>query len=75
MTIVVKQAIYEHDVVALTDTVARAESVGTWPAGTIGTVIGDYGEHKLIDIANRRGETVDMPVVTVEKLELVSRHR
>jgi hypothetical protein len=70
----VKQAIDEHDFVALVEAVDKAESVGTWPAGTHGTVISDYGDHKMIDIANEHGETLDMPVVPVEKLRLVSKH-
>jgi len=37
-------------------------------------VISDYGDHKMIDIANERGETLDMPVVPVEKLRLVAKH-
>jgi hypothetical protein len=67
-------AIGEHDVVAFTETVAKAESTGTWPAGTIGAVISDYGDHKLIDIVGKDGETLDMPTVPVEQLELVEKH-
>jgi hypothetical protein len=67
-------AIGEHDVVAFTETVAKAESTGTWPAGTIGAVISDYGDHKLVDIVGKDGETLDMPTVPVEQLELVEKH-
>jgi hypothetical protein len=74
MATTVKQTIGEHDVVAFTETVAKAESTGTWPAGTIGAVISDFGEAKMIDISNEQGETLDMPTVPVEKLELVSKH-
>jgi hypothetical protein len=74
MPITVKSKIGEHDVIALTDTVARAESTGTWPAGTKGAVISDFGDHKMVDIANEQGETLDMPIIAVEKLELVSKH-
>jgi hypothetical protein len=73
MATTVKQTIGEHDVVAFTETVAKAESAGTWPAGTIGAVISDYGDHKLIDIVGDKGETLDMPTVPVEKLKLVKK--
>ena len=72
MATIVKHAIGEHDYVALTEAIDKDESVGIWPAGTKGTVISDYGDHKMIDIANELGETLDMPVVAVEKLELVA---
>ena len=69
-----KHAIGEHDYVALTEAIDKDESVrtGIWPAGTRGTVISDYGDHKMIDIANELGETLDMPTVPVEKLELIA---
>ncbi len=70
----VKQAIGEHDVVTFVDAVEKAESVGTWPAGTTGAVISDYGDHKMIDVTNEQGETLDMPVVPVEKLRLAAKH-
>ncbi|MGO9249456.1 MAG: hypothetical protein ACLQQB_09465 [Solirubrobacteraceae bacterium] len=59
MATITKQAIGEHDVVAFTETIAKAEHPGTWPAGTIGTVISDYGDHKLIDIVGKDGVTLD----------------
>jgi hypothetical protein len=74
MAVSVKHAIGEHDVVAFTEPIAKAESTGTWLAGTIGAVISDYGDHKLIDIVNEQGETLDMPTVPVEKLKLISKH-
>jgi hypothetical protein len=72
MTTVIKHAIGEHDYVALTEAIDKNESVGIWPAGTKGTVISDYGDHKMVDIVNELGETLDMPVVAVEKLKLVA---
>jgi len=74
MATIVKHAIGEHDVVAFTEPIAKAESTGIWPAGTKGAVISDYGDHKLIDISNEQGETLDMPTVPVEKLALISKH-
>ena len=70
----VKQVIGEHDFVAFVDAIDKVESIGTWPAGTRGTVISDYGDHKMVDVANERGETLDMPVVPVAKLRLVAKH-
>jgi hypothetical protein len=73
MATTVKQTIGEHDVVAFTETIAKAEHTGTWPAGTIGAVVSDYGDHKMIEIVGEKGETLDMPIVPVEKLELVEK--
>jgi Domain of unknown function (DUF4926) len=70
----VKQAIGEIDVVAFVEAVARDEGAGTWPAGTRGTVVHDFGDHKMVEIANERGETLDLPVVPVEKLKLIAPH-
>jgi hypothetical protein len=42
-----------HRLIAGTAFPAKAESTGTWPAGTIGTigtVVSDYGDHKMIEI-------------------------
>ncbi len=74
MAVSIKHAVGEHDVVAFTETIAKAESAGTWPAGTIGAVVSDYGDHKMIEIVRQNGETLDMPIVPVEKLKLVSKH-
>jgi hypothetical protein len=74
MVTIIKHAIGEHDVVAFTETIAKAESAGTWPVGTKGAVISDYGDHKMIDVANEQGETLDMPTVPVEKLKLITKH-
>lgn len=65
---VAKDLIKEIDVVSLT------EAVGQWPAGTEGTVVMDFGEAKMVEIDNERGETLDLPVVPVEKLALVVKY-
>jgi hypothetical protein len=70
----VKQAIGEIDVVAFTQAIAKVESVGTWPAGTTGTVVIDYGDHKMIEIVGEQGETLDLLTVPVEKLKLINKH-
>jgi hypothetical protein len=68
----VKQAIHEHDVVALTQAVDKDEGVGKWPAGTSGTVISERGEHKLIEISNDRGEALDFVSQTEDQLKLIA---
>jgi hypothetical protein len=50
------------------------EGTGKWPAGTRGTVVSDYGDHKMIDISNDLGETLDLPVVAEDKLTLIAKH-
>jgi hypothetical protein len=72
----VKHTITEVDVVAFTEAIDKTDGTGTWPAGTIGAVVSDYGDHKEVEIsdAEHYGATLDMPVVPVEKLKLVSKH-
>ena len=70
----VKQALEEHDVVSLVEAVDKVEGIGKWPAGTVGAIVIDYGDMKMIEVANERGETLDLPMVPVEKLELVAKH-
>jgi len=65
----VEPDITEIDVVALT------QRVGKWPAGTRGAVVIDFGDDKMVEIANDRGETLDLPVIPVGKLELVAAYR
>jgi hypothetical protein len=64
----VKQSIGEVDVVSL------IETIGKWPAGTRGAVVIDFGDDKMVEIANERGETLDLPIVNVDKLKLISKH-
>jgi hypothetical protein len=71
---VVKHAIHEHDVVALCRPVDKVEGPGQWPAGTIGAVVGEHGEHKLIEIADDRGVTLDLLSQPESQLELISKH-
>jgi len=70
----VKHAIGEIDVVAFTEAIDKDEGTGRWPAGTEGTVVIDLGDHKMVEISNDRGETLDMPVVPVEKLKLITKY-
>jgi hypothetical protein len=70
----VKQAIHENDVVALTRAVDKVEDVGKWPAGTIGAVVSEHGEHKLIEIADEQGVMLDLISQTEDQLELITKH-
>ncbi len=65
---IVKQSIGEVDVVSFT------EAINGWPSGTRGAVVHDFGEMKMVEISNDQGETLDLPVVSVEKLRLESKH-
>jgi hypothetical protein len=49
----VEYEIVEHDVVAFRD------AAGTWPAGTIGAVVSDYGDVKLVEVADEKGVALD----------------
>ncbi|MFI5005663.1 MAG: hypothetical protein ACHQE6_11690 [Solirubrobacterales bacterium] len=80
----VKQAIHENDVVALTRAVDKDETltqpadrsrgVGKWPPGTVGAVVSDFGDHKMVEIANDRGVALDFVTVPVEQLKLVTKY-
>jgi len=72
----IEHTIGEIDVVAFTETIDKTDGTGTWPAGTIGTVVSDYGDHKEVEIsdADNYGATLDMPVVPVEKLKLITKY-
>ncbi len=71
---VVKHAIHEHDVVALRQPVNRGEGAGQWPAGTIGAVVSERGDHKLIEIADDQGVMLDLISQPESQLEIVSKH-
>ena len=60
----VAHVIAEHDVVRF------RKVVGKWSAGTVGTVVGDFGGVVLVEIANERGEALDFVQVPVAQLEI-----
>lgn len=64
----VKHAIGELDVVELLD------QVGQWPAGTIGAVVSDHGEVKLLEIADDQGVMLDLISVAEPRLKLISKY-
>lgn len=63
---IVKQAVKENDVVELLDAVDRR------PSGTIGTVVSERGEMKLVEISDECGVALDYLSVTAQRLKLVT---
>jgi hypothetical protein len=64
----IKQEIEEIDVVQLT------EPIGHWPVGAEGTVVLDFGEEKMLEMAGTNGDPLDLPVVHRDKLKLVAKY-
>jgi hypothetical protein len=64
----IRQEIEEIDVVAL------AEPVGHWPAGAEGTVVMDFGEEKMLEMAGDREDPLDLPIVHRDKLKLIGKY-
>jgi hypothetical protein len=75
MAITAKQMVRENDAVELLDAVDKVDLDGTWPAGTIGTVVSERGESKLVEIADERGVSVDYVSVPEARLKLVGEDR
>jgi hypothetical protein len=57
-------AIEEHSIVKL------RERIGNWPAGTVGTVVSDYGDAVLVEIADEKGVAQDFLRVSVVRLDI-----
>jgi hypothetical protein len=72
----VSRAIGENDVVELVDPTSKSKETGagTWPAGTIGAVVSDHGDVKLIEIADEQGVMLDLILVREARLKLVAKH-
>ena len=60
----VAHPISEHDVVLL------REAVQDWLAGTVGTVVSDYGDTVLVGMASETGKTLEFVQMPVAQLEL-----
>jgi hypothetical protein len=62
--------IAEHDVVSF------REAIGKWPGGTTGAVVSDYGDVKLVEIADDRGVALDFVQAPEPqlKLKLIAKH-
>jgi hypothetical protein len=63
----VRPDIAKHAVVAL------SEPIGTWPVGTRGTVVSDYGQPKLVEISDDNGATLDLVQVPVAGIHATQR--
>lgn len=70
---IAKHMIRENDVVELLDSVDKTDTDGSWPAGTVGAVVSDHGEVKLVEIAEDRspGRMLDLISVPEAQLALV----
>ncbi len=68
------QAIRENDVVELLDAVDKVDGAGSWPAGTVGAVVSDHGDVKLLEIADDRGVMLDLISVPEARLKLVVKY-
>jgi hypothetical protein len=66
----VEQKIGEIDVVEL------REAAGKWPAGTIGTVVSDRGDVKLIEISEDQppGQMLDLIYLPEAQLKLITKY-
>jgi hypothetical protein len=53
------------------DCVELRTRVGPWPAGTQGTVLGERGPSKLVEISDDRGQELDMIGVSEAQLRLI----
>jgi hypothetical protein len=62
--VVVAHPIPEHAVVRF------HEEVRGWPAGTVGTVVSDYGDVVLVEVSDDNGVALDFVQVPVAQLEL-----
>ncbi len=60
----VTHPISEHDVVLF------REAVQGWLAGTLGTVVSDYGDVVLVEMSSETGNALGFVPVPVAKLEL-----
>jgi hypothetical protein len=64
----VSHMIRENDVVEILD------ASGSWPPGRIGAVVSDYGDVKLVEIADEQGVMLDLIQVAEPRLKLISKH-
>jgi hypothetical protein len=66
----------ENDVVELLDSVDKVDGEGSWPAGTVGTVVSERGEWKLVEIAEDRppGQMLDLISVDEARLKLLAKY-
>jgi len=65
---ITKRAIGEYDVIELID------QIGQWPTGRMGAVVSDYGDVKLVEIADDQGIMLDLIQVPEARMRLVAKH-
>jgi hypothetical protein len=70
----VKHAINENDYIGLTQPVDKTQEAGQWPAGSTGTVVSDYGDVKLVEISDNRGQMLDLIQVPENQLRLITKY-
>jgi len=63
-----EHAIREHDVIEL------LQPIGKWPQGVLGAVVSDYGDAKLIEISDERGQMLDLVQVPEAQFKLVTKY-
>ena len=63
-----EHAIKENDVVEFT------RPIGRWARGERGTVVSDYGDAKLVEISDERGQMLDLIQVPEAQLKLVTKY-
>jgi hypothetical protein len=56
------------------DSVELLDPVDGWPAGTQGAVVDEIGESRQIEIADDRGQMLDLVSVSESRLKLLSKH-
>jgi hypothetical protein len=71
---IVKQMIRENDVVELLEAVDKVDEAGSWPAGTVGAVVSDHSDVKLVEISDDRGVMLDLISVGESRLKLVAKY-
>ena len=64
----VEHAIKENDVVEFT------RPIGRWTEGRRGTVVSDYGDVKLIEVSDDRGQMLDLISVPERQLRLIAKY-
>lgn len=53
------------------DYIELLSQVGRWPAGTRGTAVSDYGDYKLVEISDDRGQMLDLLDIPEDQLKLI----
>jgi hypothetical protein len=57
------------------DSVELLDPVEGWPAGTHGAVVDEIGDSRQVEIADDRGQMLDLVSVSESRLKLLAKHR